>query len=416
MRARCFWIATSCAAAISLLTLPTAAARTNNFKTLHQFEGGQDGAQPLAGLISDANGNLYGTTSQGGSGGYGTVFELTRNEHGKWSETVLYAFTGENGDGSLPQAGLMLDTAGNLFGTTTNGGAYGFGTVFMLTSNTEGSWLETVLYPFKGGQDGANPVAGLISDSNGNLFGTTRLGGGGPCNDNLGCGAVFELTPGVDGSWSEKVIYSFHGVDGLFPRGTLALDSKGSLYGTTEEGGKSGHGTAIQLVQNNNGTWTEHVLHSFGAGLDAALPYAGLTLDDQGNLYGTTVNGGGVYNSGVVFELTPNGKGKWKERILHSFEHNGRDGAFPLGSLVFDERRNLYGTTAYGGTLDCGTIFRLTPTAGGRWHQTALHVFKNGPGCNPDAGLLLNPHGIFFGTTGGSVNHGTLGSVFELTP
>jgi uncharacterized repeat protein (TIGR03803 family) len=328
---------------------------------------------------------------------------------------VLYAFTGEDGDGSLPQAGLMLDAAGNLFGTTTNGGAYGFGTVFMLTSNTDGNWSETVLYSFKGGQDGANPVAGLISDVNGNLFGTTRLGGGGPCNDDLGCGSVFELISGRDGPWSEKVIYAFRGVDGLFPRGTLTFDVKGNLYGTTEGGGKSGHGTAFQLVQNGSGTWTEHVLHSFGAGLDAATPYAGLILDDQGNLYGTALNGG-VNGFGAVFELTPNAKGRWKERILHSFEHNGRDGALPFGSLVFDEGGNLYGTTADGGTFDYGTIFRLTPTAGGRWHETVLHSFENRPGCYPEAGLLLNPQGVLFGTTGGSVNRGTLGSVFTLTP
>lgn len=412
MRGKSFWIATSCSAAMFLLMLsPLASARGNGFRTIHHFQPGRDGSGPYAGLISDSVGNLYGITVNGGFAGYGTIFKLTPNANGRWSETLLYSFTG-NGDGANPQAGLILDASGNLLGTTLGGGAQGAGTVFMLNSSRDGSWSETVLYSFTGGQDGAVPVADLISDAHGDLFGTTLSGGSENCV--LGCGVVFELTQGIGGSWSEKVIHSFdsQGSDGFYPFGTLMFDVEGRLYGTTEKGGQYGDGTVFQLVQNDDGTWAESMLHSFN-GKDGSHPMASLIFDAQGSLYGTT-NEGGAHNLGVTFQLTPDGKGGWDERILHSFRRVPTDGVLPKAGLAFDKSGNLYGTTIGGGSVNDGTIFRLTPTVGDRWHETVVHSFRNRPGCNPTARLLVDPQGVLFGTTYGCFSGE--GSAFTLTP
>jgi uncharacterized repeat protein (TIGR03803 family) len=222
-------------------------------KVLHSFNlNGTDGYDPIAGLIFDAAGNLYGTTLEGGAHDSGTVFELTIKSGGDWTEKILYNFNGSN-EGLEPLAGLIFDAAGNLYGTTNAGGAYGFGTVFELTPKAGGGWTEKVLHSFNdSGKDGFYPWTGLIFDAARNLYGTTAFGGSGSCNDNgiAGCGTVFELTPKAGGSWTEKILHSFdnNGKDGNYPAATLIFGSAGSVYGTTEGGGAYGFGTVFKIT------------------------------------------------------------------------------------------------------------------------------------------------------------------------
>ena len=319
--------------------------------TLHSFTGGADGRLPWggAGLIIDSAGNLYGTTAYGGASGNGSVFELSPS-NGAWTETVLYSFHAN--DGYLPEAGLVRDKSGNLYGTTASGGKYGYGVAFEL-SLSNGSWTETVLHDFTGGVDGASPTANLILDKSGNLYGTTPLGG------SYGWGTVFELTLS-NGSWAETVLYSFSSSngDGALPQVGLVFDSAGNLYGTTRGGGTYGYGTVFQL-NPSNGIWTESILYDFGCGNPGCFPDGTLTLDKLGNLYSTT-EGGGTYGYGTVFELTLS-NGSWTESVLHSFG-SGADGIDPTGSLIFDKSGNLYGTTVSGGgSGKSGVVFEVTP-------------------------------------------------------
>jgi len=306
---------------------------------LHSFDvNGTDGAYPVASLVM-YKGNLYGTTVEGGTDSiYGTVFELKHTTKG-WTETILHSF-GASGDGSQPSCALTLDTAGNLYGTTNVGGAYSYGTVFELTP----SGTEKILWSFGNGTDGANPVAGVIRDAAGNLYGTTEYGG------NHGYGAVFKLTP----SGTETVLHSFdlNGTDGAYPVARLVMYN-GNLYGTTVDGGTYGDGTVFKLTLAG----TETILHNFANNdIDGFNPYAGLTVY-KGNLYGTTASGGGIASSsGTVFEMTPSGS----ESILHVFG-GSPDGAFPYGGVVFDKSGNLYGTTLDGGVNGFGAVFKVTP-------------------------------------------------------
>ena len=318
----------------------------------HSFTGGADGATPFGGLVNSGHGNLYGTTAFGGGtgcGGFGcgTVFQIT--PQGK--EIVLYSFTGANGDGAFPDAGLVSDFQGNLYGTTASGGdagcgGSGCGTVFKMTPQGK----ETVLYSFTGANgDGANPVADLVFDWQGNLYGTTETGGGAGCNG-IGCGTVFKVTP----KGTETVLHNFTGgADGATPFAGLVLDWQGNLYGTTEFGGASGFGTVFKVTAKG----TETVLHSFtGVNGDGIYPIGGLVLDLQGNLYGTTETGG-AFGYGTVFKIAPNGT----ETVLYSFNLANGDGAYPAAArLLFDLQGNLYGTTEYGGASGSGTVFKVT--------------------------------------------------------
>jgi uncharacterized repeat protein (TIGR03803 family) len=271
-----------------------------------------DGRYPEAGVIFDSTGNLYGTTFYGGAYDYGTVFKLSPNSQGAWTETVLYNFGNRPYDGKFPQADLVFDKKGNLYGTTIDGGhgfGNGYGTVFRLTKSKTG-WLETILVAFNGGQDGSTPYGGLVFDAQGNLYGTTELGGNThyPCNDQ--CGTVFKLTP-VHGAWRRKVIHRFQQnfKDGLNPYSNVVLDQAGNLYGTTLSGGTQGLGTIFEL-KFNKGTYRETVLHSFD-GSEGSGPYAGVVRDSAGNLYGTALSGGSSgngcngYGCGTVWKLTP---------------------------------------------------------------------------------------------------------------
>ena len=301
--------------------------------------------------------------------GCGTVFELVPGTGGKWTEKVLYSFcsAGASGchDGSLPGANLVFDAAGNLYGTTEDGGAYGVGTVFQLSPNTNGRWTEKVLHSFGNGTDESQPAGSLIFDPAGNLYGTTTNGG------TYGSGTVFQLSRGTNGKWTEKVLHTFgKGKDGKKPVAGLIFDAAGNLYGTTADGGAygsndcgfdTGCGTAFQLSPGANGTWTERALHSFGNGTDGAQPGARLIFDAAGNLYGTTELGG-VYGGGTAFRLKLGTNGKWTERVLHSFG-NGMDGIGPSANdgLIFDAAGDLYGTTMVGGSHLLGTVFEITP-------------------------------------------------------
>lgn len=306
---------------------------------LHSFDvNGTDGAYPVASLVM-YQGNLYGTTVEGGNDNIdGTVFELKHTTKG-WTERILHSF-GASGDGSQPDCALTLDTSGNLYGTTNVGGAYSHGTVFELTA----SGTETILWSFGNGTDGANPVAGVIRDTTGNVYGTTEYGGA------FGFGTVFKLTP----SGTETILHSFdlNGTDGAYPIGRLVM-YRGNLYGTTFSGGTYGDGTVFKLTLSGR----ETILHSFANNdIDGFDPYAGLTVY-KGNLYGTTVAGGGVGSvAGIVFEMTLSGS----ERILHVFGGNP-DGAFPYGGVAFDKTGNLYGTTHDGGANGVGAVFKITP-------------------------------------------------------
>jgi uncharacterized repeat protein (TIGR03803 family) len=331
---------------------------------IHRFTGGQDGADPVAGLIADSEGNLYGTASAGGTYGHGTVFKLSPLSQG-WKITVLHAFRSGN-DGAQPTAPLVLDAAGNLYGTTVNGGSTkGGGTVFKVSPTSNGGWRESVLYGFTG-SDGVYPEGGVTLDSSGNVYGTT-LGG------TFGHGNVFKLSPNLTGRWTETVLYNFTGTsDGDYPfGGSLVFDSAGNLYGTTAFGGSGTGcqswltcGTVFKVSPNIEGGWTETVIYNFIGGADGSTPFSGLTFDVSGDLYGTTFSGGicngNGYGCGTVFELSPNLNGGWTKTTLYRFL-GGKDGANPYPGVVFDSLGNLYGTTYSGGSqCGCGTVFSLS--------------------------------------------------------
>jgi uncharacterized repeat protein (TIGR03803 family) len=403
------------AAVFGLLTVtaPLFAASTENvlysFCTLSNCLNGED---PSAGLIFDASGILYGTTSEGGAYGEGAVFQLVL-ANGTWNETVLYSFCqlANCADGDYPIAGVIFDAAGNLYGTTSEGGAYGNGTVFQLALK-DGTWNETVLYDFcstNNCTDGSTPKAGLISDRAGNLYGTTYEGGIVGCS----CGTVFQLVH-TNGVWKRRTLHSFNAKDGYHPTAGLIFDTLGNLYGTTFGGGATGYGTVFQLALITNGHWKENVLHNFESnGKDGFLPNAGLIFDGTGILYGTTF-GGGNHGYGTIFELTLT-NGSWKERPLHSFNENGSDGYYPEAGLILDSAGNLYGTTFAGGPNGFGTLFQLT-LIDGRWKEKPVWSFgKSTDGKYPYAGLISDAAGNFYGTTteGGDYSGGT---VFEVAP
>jgi uncharacterized repeat protein (TIGR03803 family) len=364
-----------------------AGAQAQTYTVLHRFKGPADGAAPFYGsLIQDPAGNLFGMTSGGGT--YrGVVFKVD-----KTGEKVLYNFNGV--DGGHPNAGLIRDSSGNLYGTTPSGGGSDAGVVFKL--NKSGM---TVLYRFAGGTDGGYPQAGVIQDAAGNLYGTTFSGGAG------GVGVVFKL----DSTGAETVLHSFTGPDGWGPRAGLVLNSDGDLYGTTCAGGESDAGVVFKV----DTTGAETVLHSF-TGSDGGYPYSGLMLDPARNLYGTTSEGGPA-NQGVIFKLDTAGT----YTVLYNFSE-GAGGANPFAGLVMDPAGNLYGTAYQGGAFGYGVVFKLDTTGA----YTVLHSFTgyyHYGGAQPLAGLIRDAAGNLYGTTvlGGIVSDACpigCGLVFRLAP
>jgi uncharacterized repeat protein (TIGR03803 family) len=391
------------------------ASAAPSYKVLHAFTSGDDGSAPFAGVTFDTQGNLYGTTwGGGGKNVLGTVFKLTPTSGGRWSERVLHRFSDPGGGGG-PFGGVVFDTEGSVYGTTRSGGANGVGTVFKMTRGADG-WAFNVL-------DNYGSNAGLILDKAGNLYGPIGHG-------KYGGGTVTEMVRGSDG-WAEKVLYNFcaqlHCADGDLPYAGLTWDAAGNLYGTTEYGGKGSPqwGTAFELRHNPDGTWQHILLHSFPSFPgDGEVVYAGLVFDTSGNLYGATNSGGGhlcgqTSTCGTVFKLNHNPNGLWKEAILYRFA-NLYDGNSPGASLVFDETSgNLYGTAATGGNNacanGCGVVFKLTPNSDGSWKYSVVHRFTGSDGANPAAALILDQKGNLYGTTtlGGA---GGYGVVFEITP
>lgn len=377
LRAACFaWL---------LLSGAMVAAQTTQLGVDYVFRG-KDGGLPTAALIEDTAGNLYGTTSSGGSG-FGVVFKLDTAHH----ESVLHAFTGP--DGRLPHGSLVLDRFGNLYGTTSFGGAADFGTVFKIDSNGN----ETALYSFTGSPDGRNPYAGLVMDVAGNLYGTTEFGG------TSDLGTIFQ----IDASGRQRVLHSFTGdsTDGSDPKASLIVDSAGNLYGTTFSGGSDARGTVFLFDTRQN---TEVILYNFSGGADGGNPLGGITRANDGTFYGTAGfdgidrrHGCCRPGAGVVFSLTGT-----SQNVLYTFT-GGVDGGVPSGDLVLSNGV-LYGTTQLGGPKHRGTAFSLTLADG---LETVLHGFTGkADGATPQAGLSMNAAGVLYGTanTGGSDMKGTL--------
>ena len=327
--------------------------------TLHSFFPPRYGADLISSLIMDSAGNLYGTTSLGGASNNGTVFEMVRQSGGGFTEKTLHSFSST--EGTTPISGVIMDSAGNLFGTTVYGGSGtgciftgpSCGTVFELSPQSDGSWTETILYNFtNNGTDGVNPYFGLVFDGSGNLFGTTYYGG---ANNQ---GTVFELSPSIGGGWSEQVIHTFgSGADLGYAEALVFF--KGNLYGNTGNGG-TGKGNVFELTPSTGGGWNEQILWQFAPGNNApGLPGTPITLDASGNIYGVTGSGGTGLN-GTAFKLSQSG-GSWNETTLYNFNSLGTDGANPVGGLVLDPKGNIYGVTGYGGANHAGVIFEITP-------------------------------------------------------
>jgi uncharacterized repeat protein (TIGR03803 family) len=434
-----FRASASCSAIVFLLLVAMPARAQYTETVLHTFTGQADGGGPVGGLTLDSKGNAYGTTPSGGntsdcdSEGCGVVFELSppASGSGPWTETVLYTFSGS--DGSMPESNLLFDANGNLYGTTSFGGncgGEGCGVVFELSppAGGSGTWTESVLHYFTAGTDGAYPW-GLAFDRKGNLYGAAFHGGDTACSS--GCGVVFELSPPASGtgSWTETTLYAFAGAsDGYYPETTLVFDASGNLYGTASYGGNmsdcnaAGCGVVFELTPpaSGSGAWTETVLYAFAGESDGYYPSGGLVFDNNRNLYGTTYAGGSgsPCGCGIVFELSPpaGGTGPWTKTVLHAFT-GGSDGSSPAtaSSLLLDAEGNLYGSGQWGGARGGGVAFELSPPVGsGAWTETVLHDFSDGiDGGFIDAGLTFGPSGSFFGTAHWG---GTGGVAYELIP
>jgi uncharacterized repeat protein (TIGR03803 family) len=398
------------ALAFVLAFVVVVSAQAQSFSVLHNFAGGQDGSQPVAGLTMDKAGNFYGTASAGGAG-YGTVFKLAR-KNSAWILSPLYSFTGGN-DGAGPVASMVVGPNGTLYGSTAAGGGgscskiyeySGCGTIFNLRPAAAACktalcpWSETVLYRFAGFSDGAYPIGQLIFDQFGDIYGTSA--------DYLqfgSLGTVFKLAPS-GGGWVKSDAYRFSGSDGEYPAAGVIFDQSGNLYGTTYNGGAHGYGTIYQLTPSGSG-WTENVVYSFQNGSDGADVAAGLIFDKAGNLCGAATTGGSG-GGGTVFELTPSGLS-----VLYSFTGS----AGPSTSLIMDTAGNLYGTTVQDGAYGAGNVFKLTPSGGG-WTYTDLYDFTGGSdGANPFGSLVLDANGSLFGTTEAGGANGD-GVIFEITP
>lgn len=390
-----FWLGVQrLATRIAFLLLITAVSqRVVAEKVVYSFEGGSDGSYPYGTLTLDKQGNLYGTTAQGGAFGAGTVFQLTRSGT-SWSEKVLYTFTGKS-DGSNPGTGVVFDLSGNLWGNAQVGGASNnCGTVFELTPSSGGNWSEQTVHIFLGnGEDGCGAIGSLAADSNGNIFGTTAGGGIG-----ASAGTAFELSPSGTG-WDYHLLWSFDSFNGASPVSGVILDAAGNLYATTQAGGEFGNGTVVKISPAADG-WTGTAIYMFTGGNNGCTPVGGVIFDRVGNLYGTAERCG-ADNVGLVFKLTPT-RGLWDLSVIHTFTGGGADGAFPSFSLAFDQSGSLWGTTLYGGLYGHGTVFRLTPNRTGTWTETQFSFQTGNGGFSPSSAVTLAAVGsrtVAFGTT-----------------
>jgi uncharacterized repeat protein (TIGR03803 family) len=402
----------------ALAILAARPAQTQTFTVLHNFSNGGDGGSPYAGLTMDRAGNLYGTTCEGGQGNNGVIFKLTQR-NGIWQvlNPLYYSFGADRG--WCPYGAVTIGPNGDLYGTTWKGGTGGGGTVFKLappahtSSNAIAPWTLTVIHSFAGGGDGANPTSVvLVFDAAGNIYGTTESGGEG-CPDYGGCGTVFELAPTAHGQWTETILYKFtDGNDGSLPQAGLILDSAGNLYGTAAGGGIGACGTVFKLARFGS-EWIESTLHVFVGVDDGCSPQAGLTLDSADNLYGTTACGGNFTN-GSVFELTPQPDGSWTETTLAQLQGGTSACGGPLSGVVIDAAGDLISSRyAFGELGGIGAVFKLIPSGGG-WLYTELYDFDyyTGGG-SPIGNLLLDSNGNLYGTAsvGGQLRGGTIWTI-----
>jgi uncharacterized repeat protein (TIGR03803 family) len=352
------------------LSLASRVCAAQDVTLLHSFTGGSDGSYPDGNLAEDAAGNLYGTTQIGGAFGAGTVFELSLEPSGKWHFSLLYTFTGA-ADGGYPLGEVVFDASGNAYVTASGGGTDGLGAVVELSppahADSGSPWNEKVLYSFQGGSDGALPFGDVVFDAAGNLYGTTSIGGRTHigCPPAKGCGTIYELSPGSGGAWKERVIHNLSDAfgQGAEPRAGLVMDGAGNLYGTTYEGGNN---------SNCNG-----------------------------------------YGCGSVFALIPPVKGKhWRYKTLVDF--NGDNGALPRGGLTLDGAGSLFGTTTYGGTNNAGLIFSLTEESG-VWTFNDEYNFDGIDGLQPSGNVAFDGAGNLYGAAyqGGESDSG---AVFQLIP
>jgi uncharacterized repeat protein (TIGR03803 family) len=351
-------------------------------QVLYSFTNGSDGGTPLAGVVSDAEGNLYGTTNSGGQYNLGTVFELSPSSGG-WTETVLHSFIGGS-EGGQPAAGLLIDQRGDLYGTTIN-------TVFKL-QHLQAGWRLTVIYT---PTEDANYLSGLAADKRGNLFGTSRNGG------LYQRGAVFGLQPSKSG-WTGQIIYSFGAsqTDGTYPYSGLVVGKGEHLYGTTSDGGY-GRGTVFELSYSPSG-WNEKIVYDFEGGYDGTTPFQSLAIDATGDLFGTTSQGG-TSNAGTVFELSPSAEG-WTKTVIYNFVGNA---AATDGSPTFDGSGNLYCESDYG-------IIELTPANSG-WSANNLFQFNVTDGALANGSLILDASGNIYGTTSQGGGVFGAGVVYEIS-
>jgi uncharacterized repeat protein (TIGR03803 family) len=388
-----------------VLIVSSAAMASSKEKVIYNFTNGADGGFPMSGLIADSSGNLYGLTSSGGAYGWGTVFELTPNQKGGWNYNVIYSFTGGR-DGGTPaeSAGLTFDSDGNLYGTTLSGSAdiSPFGTVFRLR-NTNGSWTFSHSWLFSSMDDGAFPIGGVILDSKNNVYGTTAAG---DISGSAPYGTVFKLVT-TGKYWSMHVLHSFSGgLDGAGSAASLVMDAEGNLYGTAAYGGAYGQGVAFKLAKKG---WKETVLHAFtGDESDGSGPSGNLVFDTAGNLYGIVTNTTNQFDQGGgAFKLSPRAKGEWDIAWLYHFT-GGTDGGNPSGGMIFDSAGNLYGTTSVGGLegcgngFGCGVVYKIIHHGQGKsetWKEKVLYTFTFGnDGGEPVGNLFLDKTGTLFGT------------------
>ena len=421
-------------AAMALILAPLAGAQSyadisqQTETVIHVFPTGPyDGAQSYSALVADPHGALYGTTYSEGAYDFGNVYQLTHGSGGAWNETILYSFKGGS-DGKNPYGALFLSAKNHkIYGTTYGGGSGNLGVVYELDPPAQpgAPWTETVLHTFEGTPDGAYPYAGVVADSEGALYGTTSAGG-----TSYG-GIVFRLLPPSKpgGVWKEEVLHDFAGTpDTNVSLAHLVFDNSENLYGTGSSAGEFGYGAAFELSPPSAGnSWSETILYSFTGGSDGGDLIAGLVFDSTGDLYGTALIGGdaeGSQGSGTVFELSPPAApgANWTENTLHTFK-GGTDGRGPFAGVIVDNNGFVYGTTLTGGdsaceTGGCGTAFALQPPSGqgGAWTERVLHAFAGGNDGVTPLVPLLQLHGNLYGTTVGGGSPSSLGTVFEITP
>jgi uncharacterized repeat protein (TIGR03803 family) len=403
----------------SAAAVPPAKSATT-FTTIYDFTGGSDGSIPADGLINDGKGNFYGITWSGGTNNTGTVFELSPDGKGGWLESVLYSFgVFGSGDCETPVEPPVFDGHGNIYGTTESGGTGNFGCVFELSPASGGGWTERVLYSFTGGADGNGPWGSLIMGEGGTLYGTAAFGGTNLGAGSQGGGTVWELSPNKDGSWKFKTLKLLRGKDGALPSAGLNRDRLGNLWGTTSAGGWHGNGVVFELRRTDRRHWKYEVVHTFKLKDGSHPQYGRLIFGKNGGVLGTTADGG-ANDNGTIFELEPSRKGGYVLSTLYHFgTYRSGDGRHPNGGLYLDKQDNLYGTTLFGGDLTCngggcGIVFELVRGTRG-WMETVLHKFEWSDGAYVDSTLSPDGSGNLFGVAqgGGTYSHGT---AFEITP